>query len=426
MKIELLMTGNELMSGVTVDSNSALIARVLEPLGLRIAGKVTVGDDEVRLRAEMLRLADCCDVLLINGGLGPTRDDLTAQVLASAAGVALIEHPEALAQVEAWCRSRGVALNAANRKQAWLPEGATVVPNATGSAPGFRLRIGSCEVVCTPGVPQELRHMLDERIVPWIEETCPQREPLVITRLQLFGIGESALQQRIDAEIPDWPSGVELGFRAGVPTLELKVSSFRRTDEAARIDCEQRLRAMFADHIIGSGDATLQGCVVELLSTSDRRVATAESCTGGMIAALLTAVPGASRVFEAGIVAYSNRMKHLLLGVDEATLDRHGAVSEAVVREMVSGVLARSGADLAVAVSGIAGPAGGSVEKPVGTVWIAWGTPARAQARELYFPVGRHRFQALVAATALDLLRRELLGIGTVPRYFRDRAPLQR
>ncbi len=426
MRIELLMTGNELMSGVTVDSNSALIARTLEPLGLRIGGKVTVGDDEVRIRSELLRLAERCEVLIVNGGLGPTSDDLTAQVLAAAAGVALREHPEALAQVDAWCRSRGVALSAANRKQAFLPEGASVVPNATGSAPGFRLRIGTCDVVCTPGVPSELQRMLDAQIVPWLAERYPQREPLVITRLQLFGIGESALQQRIDAEMPDWPAGIELGFRAGIPTVELKVTSFRHADEAARIRCEQRVQALFADHIIGSGSVTLQGRVVGLLGAHGKRVTTAESCTGGLLAALLTEVPGASQVFEAGVVAYSNRIKQRLLGIEAATLREHGAVSEAVVRAMANGALALSGADLAVAVSGIAGPDGGSEEKPVGTVWIAWGSSSRLQARELYFPLERKRFQAMVAATGLDLLRRELQGIESPPRYLRDRAPLRR
>ena len=421
MRLLLLMTGNELMSGVTVDSNSSLIAQKLAPLDRRVAAKVTIGDDFALLCAELDRLAGLADVLIVNGGLGPTSDDLTAQALAEVAGVALREHPEALAHLEAWCARRGLALNAANRKQALLPEGAAVVPNAVGSAVGFRLRHRGCEIVCTLGVPSELRQMLDEAIVPWLAAEFPSSERVVITRFQLFGIGESSLQQRISEEFPDWPAHIELGFRAGAPTLELKVSSFRSADEAERLACERRVQAMFAEHIIGTGDTSLQRCVVELAAAAGRRLATAESCTGGLIAALLTEVPGASQVLDAGFVTYSNRVKEGVLGVGADTLARHGAVSEAVVREMARGALALSGADLAVAVSGVAGPDGGTPDKPVGTVWIAWGGAAGLQARELWFPGARKYFQTMVAATGLDLLRRELLGIDTEPRYFRER-----
>lgn len=421
MRLQLLMTGNELMSGVTVDSNSALIAQKLAPLNRQVAGKVTIGDDFALLCAELDRLAERADVLVVNGGLGPTSDDLTAAAVAAVAGVPLRENAEALAHLEAWCGRRGIALTAANRKQALLPEGAAVVPNASGSAVGFRLVHRGCEIVCTPGVPGELRQMLDDEIVPWLAERFPSNERVVITRFQLFGIGESALQQRISDEFPDWPGHIELGFRAGAPTLELKVSSFRNADEADRQACERRIEAMFGDHIIGTGDTNLQRRVVELLTANGRRLTTAESCTGGLIAALLTEVPGASQVFDAGFVTYSNRIKESVLGVGADTLAEQGAVSEAVVLQMAQGALARSGADLAVAVSGVAGPDGGTPEKPVGLVWIAWGSAARLRARQLYFPVPRKMFQTMVAAAALDLVRRELLRIEAEPRYFRER-----
>jgi nicotinamide-nucleotide amidase len=308
VRLLLLMTGNELMSGVTLDSNSSLIAQKLAPLNRQVAAKVTIGDDFALLCAELERLAGLADVLIVNGGLGPTSDDLTAEALARVAGVPLQEHPAALAHLEAWCGRRGLALNAANRKQALLPAGATIVANAVGSAVGFRLRHRGCEIVCTPGVPSELRQMLDDEIVPWLAAEFPSSERVVITRMQLFGIGESSLQQRITEEFPDWPAHIELGFRAGAPTLELKVSSFRSADEADRVACEQRLQALFAEHIVGTGDTSLQRRVVELAAAAGKRLATAESCTGGLIAALLTEIPGASQVFDAGFVTYSNRM----------------------------------------------------------------------------------------------------------------------
>ena len=415
------MTGNELMSGVTVDSNSALIARLLEPLNLRVRSKLAIGDDMAQLCAEIERLSGLSEVLILNGGLGPTSDDLTAEALARVAGVPLVESAAAMAHLESWCGRRGLALNAANRKQAYLPEGAELIPNRVGSAVGFRLRHRGCDIVCTPGPPGELRPMLEEHILPWLAASYPSADPVVITRFQLFGIGESSLQELIRREMPDWPAEVELGFRAGAPLLELKVSSFSEGAQAARRACEARLQALLADHIVGMGDTTLAANVVALLAARGERVALAESCTGGLIASLLTEVPGASRVFEAGYVVYANRIKERALGVDSDTLAAHGAVSEAVVREMAAGALRESGADYALAVSGIAGPDGGTPGKPVGTVWIAWGSAGSLHARELYFPVARKLFQTMVAATALDLLRRDLEGITREPRYFRER-----
>jgi nicotinamide-nucleotide amidase len=422
LKLRLLMTGNELMSGVTVDSNSALIAQKLAALNLQVGSKLTIGDDHQVLCAEIARLAGDSDVLIVNGGLGPTRDDLTAVALATVCGVPVEENCVALAHLVTWCGQRGYALNEANRKQAMLPRGAVVVPNAVGSAVGFRMQYRGCEIVCTPGVPGELRLMLDQEIIPWLAAKFPSAERVVITRLQFFGIGESGLQQRLDEECPDWPPHIELGFRAGAPTLELKIASFRNVDEQDRRDCERRVRERFGAYIIGSGDTTLQRCVVDLLREAGQRVATAESCTGGLIAALLTEVPGASAVYEVGVVSYSNRIKQQLLGVSAETLAGHGAVSEQTVREMAEGVARLSGADHVLSVSGVAGPDGGTADKPVGIVWICWGRRGNLHARQLYFPVTRKLFQTMVAATALDLLRREILGIEEEPRYFRERS----
>ena len=192
--LNLLMTGNELMSGVTVDSNSALIARLLEALNMRVGSKLAIGDDLAQICAEVERLAGLSEVLVVNGGLGPTSDDLSSEALARVAGVPLVENAEALAHLEAWCGRRGLALNAANRKQALLPAGSVLIPNRVGSAVGFRLQHRGCEIVCTPGPPGELRPMLEEHILPWLAERYPLREPVVITRFQLFGIGESSLR----------------------------------------------------------------------------------------------------------------------------------------------------------------------------------------------------------------------------------------
>jgi len=423
MRIQLLLTGNELMSGDTVDSNSAGIAQQLSRRGLAVYRKVTVGDDAGLLLEQMEAMSRDAEVLIVNGGLGPTVDDLTAAVLARLLGRPLAEHPEALAHLQRWCERRNYPLDQANRKQALLPEGVAIIANASGSAVGFKARRGDCLIYCTPGVPSELFTMLEREILPDLLASFPTIEPVSVTRLRLFGLGESRLQQRINDRFPDWPPALELGFRAGLPLLELKLTSRARADAALHQHWRDVLERDLADYIIGYDDDTLPAAVVRELGRRGARLCTAESCTGGLIAAQLTAVAGASQVFEAGYVAYANHVKTSALGVAAATLEQCGAVSEAVVREMACGALERSRADLAIAVSGIAGPDGGSPERPVGTVWIAWGRRDRLQAREFYLPGGRHLFQSLAAGLALDLIRRELLGIEREPRYFRERAP---
>jgi nicotinamide-nucleotide amidase len=419
-RIQLLLTGDELMSGDTVDSNSSMIARELAQLQLKPQRRVTLGDDPRALIAEITDLCATGDALLINGGLGPTRDDLTAEVLANVAGRPLAEHPDASAHLEQWCARRGLTLNAANRKQALLPEGCFVIANPVGSAVGFGLEVDGCLVLCTPGVPGELRAMLPE-VASRLKQRFGITRQTEVLRLQTFGIGESTAQQLVTDHCPDWPAEVSLSFRAGAPQLEIKLSIEDAGHRHLRDQCRSRLEALFGDHIIGEGDRKLAASVLDLARDQGLSVTCAESCTGGAIAAMLTQIPGASDVFPGGFVTYSNALKERVLGVRAATLEQHGAVSEATVREMVQGALNLSGADMGVAVSGIAGPGGGSPDKPVGTVWLAWGDVQRIDTVELCWPVERTLFQTMVAAAALDALRRRLGGIPGEARYFSQR-----
>lgn len=423
MRLQLLLTGNELMSGDTVDSNSAMIATRLGAVGYPVDRKVTVGDDLETLVAEIAGMAAASDVLIINGGLGPTVDDLTALALSKVVGRPLTEHPDAMTELRAWCERLGFALNDANRKQAILPDGVAIVRNPIGSAPGFSITHDRCLIICTPGVPRELSAMLDGDVLGAIRQRFPVADERSTLRLKLFGIGESSLQQWLTEIVADWPVEVELGFRANFPLLELKLSVRKRADEALRERCLQTIRSMFADYIIGPDDTTMAQALVGILTERDLRLTTAESCTGGLIASLLTGIAGASAVYEAGFVTYSNAIKRAVLGVDEAALASEGAVSEIVVRQMAAGALQRSGADLAVAVSGIAGPTGGTEDKPVGTVWLAWGDRDRIETRKLQVRGDRSFFQQLTATIALDLVRRRLLGNDREPRYFSDRTP---
>ncbi len=418
--VQLLLTGDELMSGDTVDSNSALIARELAVLGLVPARRITLGDDPQALRTEIQDLCTRGDVLLINGGLGPTIDDLTAEVLAQVAEVPLAEHPEALEHLDAWCERRGLALNDANRKQALLPEGCEILPNPVGSAVGFCLTVSDCLVLCTPGVPGELRAMLNP-IKERLQERFGIRVQRHVLRLQTFGVGESTAQQLVLDDKSDWPSEVALSFRAGAPQLEIKLTVDVEAHLPLRHQCRQRLETLFGDHIVGEGDRKLAAAVIDLARDQGKTITTAESCTGGLIAQMLTQIPGSSDVFPGGIVSYANEVKASLLSVSDTTLTEHGAVSEATVREMVQGALKATGADLGVAVSGVAGPGGGSADKPVGTVWLAWGDSDTVETVCLHWPLERVLFQTMVAAAGLDVLRRRLLGIPEQSFYLRQR-----
>jgi nicotinamide-nucleotide amidase len=419
MKIQLLLTGNELMSGHTVDSNSAMIAEFLGNEGYAIHRKVTVGDDPAELLADMKRLCAGGDILIMNGGLGPTLDDLTAQILSDLTGQPLVENPIARQHLENWCEKRKSPLNDSNLKQAILPQDVEIIPNPSGSAVGFAMTYNDCLIICTPGVPSELRIMMEQTIVDMICLRHPNDQQIDTIRLQTFGLGESTLQEMVNRDYGEWPEQVELSFRAGIPLLEIKLIIHDSSHKVIQQRCYQRLHELIGDFIVGEESATLAESVVKLLQRNQSFITTAESCTGGLIASAITEIAGASTVFEAGFVTYSNRIKQHLVGVPESTLLTHGAVSEEVVLAMATGALERSGADYGIAVSGVAGPDGGSAEKPVGTVWMAWGHKAHLRTRKMTLTTDRKRFQQLVTAITLDLIRRELLNLEPQPAYFR-------
>jgi nicotinamide-nucleotide amidase len=417
MRIQLLMTGSELMSGTTVDSNSARIADSLATIGLTIQRKVTVGDDLNVLIQELQAISQNSDLVIVNGGLGPTSDDLTAEALAHATNTTLTENTQALAHLQQWCTEKKMPLNAANRKQAYLPASAFLIPNAIGSAVGFGMPCHQALVLCTPGVPRELDAMLANQIIPLLQQRFPAAEKQRILRMHLFGIGESQAQDIIDKEITDWPANITLGFRAGMPTIEIKLFV---PDDAATTGQAlfSTLQQIFSDQLVSMGNDNLSSSLLGNLDQKNKTLACAESCTGGLISSLLTEVPGSSRVFTAGFIAYSNAMKISMLGVNPKTLEQYGAVSEETAQAMLAGALQKSGADYALAVTGIAGPEGGSEEKPVGTVWIAWGDTSQSQARCFSISGPRKRFQQLTAAIAQDLMRRHANQITTDPLYF--------
>jgi len=370
-------------------------------------------------------MAEHADILIINGGLGPTVDDLTSQALAQALNVSLTQHVDALQHLEKWCKARGTQLNTPNLKQAILPQGCKIIANRKGSAVGFQINHQGCEIYCTPGVPHELKTMLIEQIKPDIAKSIPDTLVCDVTRLQVFGLGESTLQKLVDDQLPDWPSDIELGFRAGMPLLEVKLTTNSVQGHTKKEYWRNKLATLLGDHLIAEikeKPLSLAEHVLVALKKDNLKITTAESCTGGLVASLLTQVAGASQSFQAGFVTYSNEMKSSLLNVTKESLTKYGAVSKHVVIEMAQGALNKSSADFAIAITGIAGPDGGSEDKPIGTVWLAWGTKNELQTQCLLLPLNRVYFQKYVAAIALDLIRRLLINSEEVPAYITDRA----
>lgn len=424
-KVQLLLTGNELMTGDIVDSNSAMIAQVLKNIGLGIYRKVTIADDLALLVNEITYMASTSDILIINGGLGPTVDDLTAQALALAIGEQLNQHVQAYTHLSNWCQQRGVELNAPNLKQAMLPKTCQIIANRNGSAVGFSVRYKDCDIYCTPGVPHELKTMLNEQIIAIIAKSMPSGVITDITRLQVFGLGESSLQKIIDQQLSDWPTEIKLGFRAGMPLLEVKLTINTAQGLALKPLWQKKLTDVIGDHLIAEIQGKPKSIAEHLLNQlqkNDLKVTTAESCTGGLIASKLTEVNGSSISFEAGFVTYSNAMKIAILDVPDYLFEQYGAVSEAVVIAMAKGSLLKSKADLTIAVSGVAGPNGGSDDKPVGTVWFAWGSIDNIKTQCLLLPYKRHQFQQFSAAIGIDLLRRYQQNLTTIPNYVIERA----
>jgi nicotinamide-nucleotide amidase len=412
LNLQILLTGNELMSGDVIDTNSAHIAQQVKELGIHVNRRVTIGDSIKALIAEIEDMSKLSDVLIVNGGLGPTTDDLTSQALSKVANQPLIENQQAMQHLHEWSKKRSFTLDKANLTQAWLPESANIIPNRTGSAVGIHLNINDCDIYCTPGVPSELKIMLHEEVIPLLEQKVPKQEHSHTTRLQTFGIGESRLQTMIEEAFPDWPSQIELGYRANSPTLELKLTTYTNTDHMLKTEWLTKIHNLLNDHVIGEitdKPLTLPEAVINLLSEKKLTLTTAESCTGGLIASQITSVAGSSQVFEAGFVTYSNSIKENVLSVPSSIITSYGAVSQQTVLAMAHGALTKSHADIAVAVSGIAGPSGGTPEKPVGTVWIAWGTSKNMLSQRFLIHGNREYFQKIVAARSLDLVRRLLI-----------------
>ena len=412
MNLEVLTIGTELLLGLTVDTNAAELGRALAAAGAEITRRTTVADRPEAIRAGVAEALDRTGFVITTGGLGPTRDDMTKTVVADLFDKRLVLDERLLAGLEAGFKKLGRPMAALNRTQAEVPDGATVLPNPRGTAPGLWVEDARGRVVVLlPGVPREMRGLLVEEVLPRLVARQGTERRVVLSRtLRTTGIAESALAERVGPIEPEI-APLTLAYLPSVDGVDLRVTAWGlapRDAEARLAAVVERLRAAVGEHGYGEDGADLAAVVLDALRQGRHRLGVAESCTGGMVAERVTNIPGASATFIGGVVAYADVVKTAALKVPIETLEAHGAVSEETVRAMAEGAQRLFSADCTIAVTGIAGPGGGTPEKPVGTVWFAARVHTAARAVRRVFPGDRDEIRRRAAQAALDLLRRQL------------------
>ncbi|MEO6331089.1 MAG: competence/damage-inducible protein A [Gemmatimonadaceae bacterium] len=415
MRVELITIGDELLLGFTIDTNSVFLGRELAELGVEIPRRTTVGDDRDAIAAAVHEALTRAEGVITTGGLGPTSDDVTMGAVAAALGLEVERNETVIARLEEIWRSRGRSepLPPANLSQAMLPRGARILPNNHGTAPGvFAERADKRWVAVLPGVPREMKEMFKDSVRELVRARAPAQSVVRSLAVRTTGIPESRLPALL-GEYADGVDGLSLAYLPSVEGVDLRLTARGMpapdADEKLRA-AARKLSARLEPYAYAEGTTDLAEVVLEGCRHAGRRLAVAESCTGGMLGQRLTAIAGSSDVFAGGVIAYDNEVKIELLGVDREQLQRHGAVSEEIVTAMAVAARRRFGVDVGIGITGIAGPGGGSPEKPVGTVWIAVAMPDEIAARQLRLFGDRDEVRRRAAQAALDLVRRSLAG----------------
>lgn len=418
MRVELINTGSELLLGRVLNTHQQWLGRQLSDAGWEIARQICVADDGPAIQTAVREALARADIVLTTGGLGPTSDDITRELIAQLLDRQLEWDAAALANIEKYFAERKRPMPPSTKRQAMVPTGARVLPNPHGTAPGLAIEInpnpfradkGRSLLIMLPGPPRELRPMFADAVLPLLRKEFPPAEPFACRTLHTTGLGESSVEGKIAGPLQSLvAAGLQIGYCARIGEVDVRLSA--RGPKALNIvaAAEAIVREALGQLIFAEDDATLESIVVELLTEKKKTLALAESCTGGLIANRITDVPGASMGLDCGVVTYSNEAKMNLLGVEEQTLKEHGAVSAAVARQMAEGVRRRRNTDYGLAVTGIAGPGGGSKEKPVGTVFIALAWAGGMVVNERFNPFDRETFKYVTSQQALDMLRRTL------------------
>lgn len=410
MKATIITIGDEILIGQIVDTNSVSIAKKLNAIGVTIAEKLSIGDTREAIVSTIDRALKATDILVITGGLGPTKDDITKHTLAQIFNSELVYNEAEGEHVKSLLARRGIEFTDLNRGQAMLPACCTVLHNAHGTAPGMWFERDGKVIVSLPGVPFEMEHLMDDEVIPRLKAHF-ELKAIVHRTLITRGIPESILAARIAEWEDTLPSHLHLAYLPAPNVVRLRLSAYDVEGAATEEEITAQfdtLRTIIGDNIVGYEGSSVEQQIHEILTSRGEKLAVAESCTGGTIAAKFTAMAGASAYFMAGVVSYSNEAKHDILGVSWDSLNAYGAVSEQVAREMAEGVRRVSHADYGIATTGIAGPGGGSAEKPVGTVWMAVATPTKTIAVMRNSGTDRSQIISRASAYAIEMLYNEL------------------
>jgi len=416
MRLELVNTGTELCLGDTINTNAAWIGQRMAALGIEVS-RQTIVPDGGAVREAIEEAAARADVVLVSGGLGPTNDDVTRESTAALLGLPMQQDAGITAHLEAYFSKRNKPVSVATLRQAMVPVGASVLENAFGTAPGlyFPAELGAsrgwkCHIFLLPGPPRELKPMVENCVEPRLRELTPDGASRCVLYLKLTGIGESDIVEKVEKDL-EAILGLELGYCIGKGDVDVRLAGQSQPVELGA----QIVRERLGDYILSEDRRVLEEVIIHTLADRGEWLATAESCTGGYLSSRLTDVSGSSKVYGHGFVTYANEAKQKHLGVSADLLELHGAVSEPVARAMAEGCLRVSGADHALSITGIAGPTGGTDEKPAGTVFVGLASKGQETLVHRYFyPISRDRFKLLTSQSAMDMLRRRIKGLPQV------------
>ena len=414
-RVAILSTGDEIITGKVVDTNANYIADKFVEAGMEVAAVITVGDVAERIVWAWRQAMEQADVIVSTGGLGPTSDDLTTELVAQVAGVELEFSEQVADNIRRLFASFNRVMPENNLKQAQFPAGSEIIPNHLGTAPGYRLDLdtphGQKHLIVLPGVPREMKPMMEETVLPWVRQMRGGGDVFLTRTFQTFGVSESGLDEMVAGVVSEDEG--RLAFRANFPQISMRVIVRGAPGEAEqRLDIlSERIRNKIGAFVYGEGDVTMEQVAGQLLRQRNKTLGLAEACSGGLVSHRITNVPGSSAYYRGTVIAYSNAAKTQLLGVPLETLQLHGAISEDVVREMATGVRERLGTDIGIGITGIAGPDGATEDKPIGTACMALSMDDILVSRQYKLWGDREWIKTLLSQLALDWVRRALLGL---------------